>query len=251
MFTVGAIINVIAILLGVGAGMIPHFNIPPKTQNLINTIFAAILLYIAGRIGFYEIGGILTQTGILSLLLTLFLTWGCLVISNILFKKSPWPRQIRQLSISAQQAFQRENELKETKSPTLWHTSLLIGIAFFCLTPLSFAASALFGAYSDPRLFIVKGVIDFMGTYVFTRTLKITAIAFALPTILLQIPLTFLFDICRTTPSNIISGMSCVGFVILFLCLHCALILLRWKKSGTLFSYVPALFLALLIEMIR
>ena len=234
----GITINPAAILLGILIGIFYPKDIPQKTQNWIHTLLAAFILYIAGRIVIYE-----ALASFSHFLISGIFCWLCLILGAALFRRSPIPQKISALAHTAKTRF-----ISQAKKHGTWETTLLIGTAFFSLTPLTFAASALFGCYADPRLFIAKGVMDLLGVFVFTRTLKIKAIAVILPVIVLQFILVQLFGCVAST--HITTGMTTVGLVIAYLCLHSSLILLGWNKTGTLFSYVPALFLALIVDSI-
>lgn len=238
MLALGVIINAVGIVLGILVGLFSTREIPSKTQAWIQTFLAAFLLYIALRISYYEL-----HPGIVSFLKGVFWAWLCLVVSAMAFRKSPLPRLINQLSQKAQHALQVPCD-----TPFNRKAAFLVGSAFFALTPLSFAGAALMGVYQDPRLFIVKGVIDFLGVLVFSRTLKASSFGIIIPMALLQLPLIYLFNAGLAV--NVSTGMPIVGLITAYLCLHSALVLSGWNKSGTLFSYVPALFLAFLIEII-
>ena len=250
MFFFSIIVNAIAILFGVLAGVFTKYTLPEKVQNRLCTFVAAFLLYVAIRIGFYEFLGGIEQRGLGSLLFSLFMTWVCLVLSAMLFRKSPLPKLIQSLTRKAQSGFTTGRE-------TVLVSSLRVGVSFFALTPLSFAGAALLGGYGAPHLLLAKSVIDLLGAFSIARMVSglrsrlLCAIGMSLPTLVLQVFLIILFVKAKAIPTNIASGLPCVGFVVLYLCLHTSLVLLKWNKSGSLFSYVPALFLALFWECIH
>lgn len=240
------LINAAVIISGFIYGTVCRKSIPSKIENRIHTLLAAFLCYIALRILWYEL-----TFGIKKFLIGFFVTWGCLVCGAFLFKKSNAPFFIKKLVDDSKRSLTQLSQTRKPKIKQRFQTGLQIGYAFFAITPITFAASFMFGCYLDPRLFIVKFVVDFTSVVVFSRTLKWATLAFIIPTVIVQFfTIGIVNFVILQQPLEQPAGTFCLGLIIAYLALHISLIIIGWNRNGSLFSYVPALILGLILELI-
>ncbi|NCC59446.1 MAG: DUF554 family protein [Verrucomicrobiae bacterium] len=249
MLWIGLVVNAVAVVLGIGVGRLFQWNISKKAQVSLLSFLAALLIFSALRNGFY----LFSQFAILPLLKAFFVSWVCLVISSIGFRKSPLHRIFSAYTKSAQDSIS-----DSSSGLNNWKKAIRIGTAFYALSPLNFIACALVGIYSQTSEswvlipFIVKALFDFIGSLSFSNSLGISSLAIAIPTSASQVLLVWIFaqaaDLSFETDAPM--KMCATAITVLYLCLHSAIVLLGWNKSVKLFPYTPALLLALIFDLL-
>ncbi len=241
--------NAVAVVLGIGVGRLFQWNISKKAQVSLLSFLAALLIFSALRNGFY----LFSQFAILPLLKAFFVSWACLVISSIGFRKSPLHRIFSAYTKSAQ------DSISDSSSGLYnWKIAIRIGTAFYALSPLNFIACALVGIYSQTSElwilipFIVKALFDFIASLSFSNSLGISSLAITIPTAASQLLLIWIFfqaaDLSFET--DVPMKMCATATTVLYLCLHSSIVLLGWNKSVKLFPYTPALLLAVIADLV-
>jgi uncharacterized membrane protein YqgA involved in biofilm formation len=242
-------VNAVAVVLGIGVGRLFQWNISKKAQVSLLSFLAALLIFSALRNGFY----LFSQFAILPLLKAFFVSWACLVISSIGFRKSPLHRIFSAYTKSAQ------DSISDSSSGLYnWKIAIRIGTAFYALSPLNFIACALVGIYSQTSElwilipFIVKALFDFIASLSFSNSLGISSLAITIPTAASQLLLIWIFfqaaDLSFET--DVPMKMCATATTVLYLCLHSSIVLLGWNKSVKLFPYTPALLLAVIADLV-
>lgn len=249
MLWIGLVVNAVAIVLGIGVGRLFHWNISKKAQVSLLSFLAALLIFSALRNGFY----LFSQFAMIPFLKAFFLSWACLVISSVGFRKSPLHRIFSTFTKSAQDSVADTNQ-----NLNKWKITIRIGTAFYALSPLNFIACALVGIYSQTSEiwilipFFVKALFDFIASLSFSNPLGISSLAIAIPTAASQLLLIWIFaqaaDFSFETDAPM--QMCATAITVIYLCLHSAIVLLGWNKSVKLFPYTPALLLALIADLL-
>ena len=179
MLWIGLVVNALAIVLGIGAGHLFRLEIPKKAQVSLLSFLAALLIFSALRNGLY----LFSQFEMVSLLKAFFVSWACLVISSVGFRKSPLHRIFSTFTKSAQDSVANPN-----LNSNNWMKASLIGTAFYALSPLNFIACALAGIYSQTSEiwilvpFVVKALFDFIASLSLSNSLRISSLAITIPT---------------------------------------------------------------------
>ncbi len=249
MLWIGLVVNALAIVLGIGAGHLFRLEIPKKAQVSLLSFLAALLIFSALRNGLY----LFSQFEMVSLLKAFFVSWACLVISSVGFRKSPLHRIFSTFTKSAQDSVANPN-----LNSNNWMKASLIGTAFYALSPLNFIACALAGIYSQTSEiwilvpFVVKALFDFIASLSLSNSLRISSLAITIPTATSQLLLIWIFAQAAVFSSKTDAPMQmcATAITLLYLCLHSAIVLLGWNKSVKLFPYTPALLLALMADIL-
>ncbi len=235
----GTFMNVGGIVVGGLAGLAARRELSGRVQWLLKSLLSAIALWVGFRMVWASVGGPVPR-------LALQLAAGvvALVAGNLAGKALGLQRQSSHLGRYARDRFALA---KRSGRPEPGDGFVICAI-LFCAAPLAVLGSLQEGLQGDPRILMLKAVMDGLAVMALVRVLGIGAMLSALPVLAYQGTLTLAARVIRPSIvgyAGVLDGWNTVAGVLLAMT---PLIILDVRKVP-LTDYLPALVLAPLIRV--
>ncbi len=233
----GTAINVTLIIVGGLMGYGLKREAKPTVQLYIRFLISLLLLYA----GFALIcssfsGGILRGLGQLSLIMV------SLVAGNYLGRALHIQVGMNHVAVFARKCLAPETQKSES------NFGFLLATGLFCITPLAFLGSLTEGMTGAWLPLAIKGAMDGMAAFSFTRSFGWSVILSAIPVLALQGSLTLLANF---TAENWVDSVVVDSFAMIAGCLTLTVIpILLGYRFVRLGDYLPSLFIAPLLSQL-
>jgi len=232
-FVVGTWINVAAIVVGGVLGFSVRKELPRRQQEFLKVLLAVLVLYTGFRMVWFSVGGSLWRM-VLQLLAALL----ALILGNLIGKAAGLQRQVNALGRYASERYQRAR----TSGRTDFTEGFVSCTILFCLGPLAILGAVQEGLSDDPRVLLVKALLDAVAALAFVRVFGAGVLLSALPVLAYQGTLTLMVRWLRPMVAQpaMLDGVGATGGLLVAMT---SLLILEVKKVP-LADYLPALILA-------
>lgn len=218
------------IVLGAAAGLGIRKDLSPRHQFFLKTVLGVLAIYTGFRMVWGSIGGtgwrVLGQVGLALL---------SLVIGNLIGKALGLQKQSNKLGKYARDRFAQARTRGRSEPGDGFVTCAIL----FCVGPLAVLGALQEGLQNDPRILLIKAVMDGLAAFAFVRVFGAGVLLSALPVLAYQGTITLGARVLRPMLEQpaVWDGVSAVGGLLVA---TTSLVILDVRKVP-LADYLPSL----------
>ncbi len=230
MLGLGTLVNVAAIVAGGAVGLGIRKELSPRHQLFLKTLLGVLAIYTGFRMVWNSVGGSAWRV-----LLQLGVALVALVLGNLVGKALGLQRQSNKLGQYARDRFNQARTRGRHDAGDGFVTCAIL----FCVGPMGVLGALQEGLQNDPRILLIKAVMDGLAALAFVRVFGPGVMLSALPVLAFQGTITLGARTLRPMLDHPATwdGVSAVGGLLV---VSTSLIILDVKKVP-LADYLPAL----------
>ncbi|MCC6234964.1 MAG: DUF554 family protein [Verrucomicrobiales bacterium] len=236
---IGTAINAAAVAAGGFIGLSVSRDMSPRHQFFLKTLLGVLALYTGFRMVWMSVGGSLGRV-ILQVLIALI----ALAFGSALGRVLGIQRQLSSLGRYANERFSKSRTTRRRDFSEGFVTCSIL----YCVGPLAIVGPLQEGLQNDPRILLLKAVMDGLASVAFARVFGGGAVLAALPLLAYQGSITLGARALRPWLEHpaVLDGFSSVAGLLVAIT---SLVILDIKKVP-LGDYLPALALAPLLRLL-
>ncbi len=174
---VGTLVNVAGIIVGAAVGLGIRKDLSPRHQLFLKTVLGVLAIYTGFRMVWNSLGGTVWRV-----LAQLGLAMVALVIGNLIGKALGLQKQSNKLGKYARDRFAQARSKGRPDPGDGFVTCSIL----FCVGPLAVLGALQEGLQNDPKILLIKAVMDALAAFAFVRVFGPGVMLSALPVLAYQ-----------------------------------------------------------------